>query len=243
MPLSNASSDLIKCGQSEIFFRQRRRFDWPLDAYLRIIPNQPTLVFREVEIRAFVLKVCSLREHAEAMSVPWRYPQLAMVISTEFYTNIGAKRLRIGVNINSDVKDRTRRAAYQLTLRPCLLVDASRAALRPGSANGCPAQKTNRSLLPGSAQSGNVSLKKPRSSPKTLGSIMSTFGRFVSITFTVLVRLQYPAQILPIASGTQRISLCLQAFSRKPAVPETESNTRPLGLAGARWFAQTALPP
>jgi hypothetical protein len=58
-----------QAGVVRVLRRQLRRFDRPGYRHLRIVPDQPALIFGKVEVGAFVLEVCHRADHAEPMCV------------------------------------------------------------------------------------------------------------------------------------------------------------------------------
>ena len=111
---------------------------------------------------------------------PGRHPELALVLGRERHADPPAEGGRRAAHVDRHVEDLAGDHAHQLALRRAGAGSAGRAGRRAPSASGCPARSGGRGPSPrGTRARLKVSRKKPRSSPKTSGSMSRTPGRSV----------------------------------------------------------------
>src|SRR5438105_9070232 len=87
-----------------ILGREKRRPNRPLDAYQRVVPGNPGLVLRRIELRALVDDVRDVRQDAQTVSESWRDPKAARLIAAKRDAMPAAEGRRVAANIHGDVE-------------------------------------------------------------------------------------------------------------------------------------------
>ena len=80
------------------------RFDRPVDADLGVVPGDPDLARRRVEVGALVREHRPLAEHAEPMGEPGRNVELPLVLRGQGHALPLAERRRADPHVDRDVE-------------------------------------------------------------------------------------------------------------------------------------------
>ena len=141
--------------------KDARRGIRPDDADIRVIPAQGTLVFRVVEIRAFVVEMRGLAQYEEAVGHARRHPELMLIVRREDGPEPLPERRGIGADVHGHVKNAAQRDGDQLALRM--------AALEMQATQGAPAGTRMIVLHEGEVDAGRgialPAARSPRRSP------------------------------------------------------------------------------
>ena len=100
-----ASKEFRQGGKGAIFIGNDGGGNGPLDADLRIVPDNADFVLRMVEIGALVLDLGLLADHAEAVQKAWRYVELAKTFGRQDGAHPASKGLRTLPDVDGDIED------------------------------------------------------------------------------------------------------------------------------------------
>src|SRR5262245_6768826 len=98
--------------------RKNRVANRPRDRQRRVVPRNPDLAVRVVEVRALVLDLGGRRDHAEAVREARGDIALAEVVGAQADDNPASERRRAATHVNRDVEDLALDDAHQLALGP-----------------------------------------------------------------------------------------------------------------------------
>lgn len=105
----------------------------PLDTNCGVVPQYAVLIFRRVEVGAFIEEVSAFTHDTEAMSETGWHIQLAVIISTQLYPNPFAEGRRIKPYINRNIEYHPFSDSHQLALWPFQLVMQPAQDTMPGT--------------------------------------------------------------------------------------------------------------
>lgn len=156
----------------------------PVDINVCIVPYNASVTFRMIIICRLINKLSRITQHQKSVCKPFRDPKLSFIFSRKIHTNPFPKRWRRFTNINRNIKNFTSNTTYQFALRIRfqLVMQATQnafAGFRVVILHKL--DFTTYRLFKYFWL--KLSKKKPRSSPNTFGSKISTSGISVLITF------------------------------------------------------------